>query len=430
MAIHPSLTPEHAPPPSRSDYKRVRRGTLLVIFLTVAILFAVIVGAGLLRRFEKDRIIAAAEKLEEDHPLIVNVVRAKAAPASSTLNLPCDLQAMIDSPIFPRADGYLRKRLVDIGDRVKAGQLMAEIDSPELDQQMSQARATIAQAQAQVKQYEAAVVQSRANLRISQLTRDRWARLSTAGVVSRQDADDREAVNDARKAELEASLANVNAGHSAIEAAEANLRRLQEMKSFSRVTAPFDGIVTARLMDIGTLVSAGNSGPAREMFHVAQLDPIRVFVNVPQASVASIHPGQSAELIVDQLPDRVFHPLVQRTTNSLDPTSRTMSVILEAPNPGRVLLPGMYAHIRFVLPQATGVLMIPGDTLIARSDGTHVARVGRGNRIQLQRIELGRDFGNQVEVFAGLKAGDILVVNPTDEIRENVLVETRTAGAK
>ena len=245
------------------------------------------------------------------------------------------MQAMVDSPIFARVDGYLRTRLVDYGDRVKTGQLLAEIDTPELDQQIRQARATLSQSQSALNEVKADLDLSKANLNLARLTVDRWRRLAKGGVVARQEADQKEAdfaVTEAQVAKAQASIATTQ---ETVHANEANLHRLEEMKAFARITAPFDGVITARNVDIGTLINSGNGGTARELFHIAQIQVLRIFVNVPQTNVASMHPGQTAELRVEELPGQVFSARVTRIANALDANSRAMLTVLEVPNPQR-----------------------------------------------------------------------------------------------
>lgn len=404
---------------------RAGRRALVGLFALIATVMAIAIVAGLLPRLRHRQTLLAAARSAEERPPAVNVVKVHAQNGNSELELPGDTQALIESPIYARADGYLSRRLVDIGDRVKAGQVLAELDTPELDQQIQQARATMSQSQAGLKQLQASVVQARANLRLAELTLDRWKKLAQSGVFSRQESDEKQSAFDVRQAELEAAQANAAAAQNAVDASSASVRRVEELKSFDRIKAPFDGIITARNMDVGTLVTAGNGGPTREIFRLAKTDPLRIFVNVPQTNITSVRPGQTANLTFDEFPGRVFPARVERSTTAVDVNSRAMLMVLMLPNPQGTLRPGMYAHVRFSLPRAASTLLIPGDTLMLRSDGPQVAVIGPGQRVHYRKIALGRDYGAQLEVTQGLEDGEELVVNPTDQIREGVTVEMR-----
>jgi RND family efflux transporter MFP subunit len=411
--------------PAQRTRPRARRRTLAGLFALIGVVICAAIVAGLLPRLRHQKTLLAAARSAEERPLAVKVAKVHAQNGNSELELPGDTQALIDSPIYARADGYLSKRLVDIGDRVKTGQVLAELDTPELDQQIQQARAALSQSQAALKQLQASVVQARANLRLAEVTLERWKKLAQSGVFSKQESDEKQSAFEVRQAELEAAQANLAAAQNVVEGSAANVRRLEELKSFDKIKAPFDGVITARNMDVGTLVTSGNSGPAREIFRVAKIDPLRIFVNVPQTNIAYIRPGQSANLSFDEFPGRVFPAKIDRSSTAVDVNSRTMLMVLMIPNPQGTLRPGMYAHVRFSVPRAASTLLIPGDTLVVRSDGPQVAVVGPDHRVRYQKIALGRDYGAQLEVTQGLQEGDELVVNPTDQIRDGVTVEIR-----
>jgi RND family efflux transporter MFP subunit len=416
------------PAASQAASKATGRRGLLAFFAVIGVLVAAAVVGGILPRLTRQKaLLSAAETQTEQRP-IVEVATARPAPARSTLDLPGDMQALVDSPVFARVDGYLRTRLVDYGDRVKAGQLLAEIDTPELDQQIRQARAAVSQSQSALNEVKADLDLSKANLNLARLTVDRWRRLAKGGVVARQEADQKEAdfaVNEAQVAKAQASIATTQ---ETVHSNEANLHRLEEMKAFARITAPFDGVITARNVDIGTLINSGNGGTARELFHIAQIQVLRIFVNVPQTNVASMHPGQTAELRVEELPGQVFSARVTRIANALDATSRAMLTVLEVPNPHGVLMPGMYALVRFSTGRAEAAVLIPGDTLILGRQGPRVAVVAPDHRIHLRQIRIGQDLGSEIEVVSGLSAGEVVVANPSDAVRENALVEVRNIG--
>ena len=416
--------------PTTSARPRTRTGKrgLLAFFALLGILVAAAVAGGIVPRLARQKaLLAAADSRAEQLP-VVDAATARAAPVRFDLDLPGDMQALVDSPIFARVDGYLRTRLVDYGDRVKKGQLLAEIDTPELDQQIGQARATLSQSQSTLKELQAALDVAKANLKLADLTVKRWRRLANGGVVARQEADQKEADFAVRQAEVERAQASIATAQETVRASESNLRRLQEMKAFARVTAPFDGVVTSRNVDIGTLVNSGNGGQARELFHMAQIQVLRIFVNVPQSNVASIHPGQTAELRVQELPGQVFAAKVTRIANALDASSRAMLTVLEVPNQRGILMPGMYAQVRFATARAAPAVLIPGDTLMTGRQGPRVAVVGPDHRIHLRQIHIGQDFGSELEVVSGLSVGEMVVANPSDAVRENATVEVRNIG--
>jgi len=391
-----------------------RRG-LLAFFALIGVLVAAAVVGGILPRLTRQKALLAAAETQTGQRPMVEVATARPAAARSTLDLPGDMQALVDSPVFARVDGYLRTRLVDYGDRVKTGQLLAEIDTPELDQQI-------------LNEVKADLDLSKANLNLARLTVERWRRLAAKGVVAKQEADQKEAdfaVTEAQVAKAEASIATTQ---ETVHANEANLHRLEEMKAFARITAPFDGVITARNVDIGTLINSGNGGVARELFHIAQIQVLRIFVNVPQTNVASMHPGQTAELRVQELPGQVFSARVTRIANALDATSRAMLTVLEVPNPRGVLMPGMYAQVRFSTSRAEAAVIVPGDVLILGRQGPRVAVVAPDHRIHLRQIRIGQDLGSEIEVVSGLAAGEVVVANPSDAVRENALVDVRNIG--
>jgi RND family efflux transporter MFP subunit len=404
-----------------------RRG-LLVFFALIGVLVAAAVVGGILPRLTRQKALLSAAEIQTEQRPVVEVATARLAPARSTIDLPGDMQALVDSPIFARVDGYLRTRLVDYGDRVKTSQLLAEIDTPELDQQISQARAAVSQTQSVLNEVKADLDLSKANLNLARLTVERWRRLAAKGVVAKQEADQKEAdfaVTEAQVAKAQASIATTQ---ETVHANEANLHRLEEMKAFARITAPFDGVITARNVDIGTLINSGNGGVARELFHIAQIQVMRIFVNVPQTNVASMHPGQTAELRVQELPGQVFPARVTRIANALDATSRAMLTVLEVPNPHGVLMPGMYAQVRFSTGRAEAAVIVPGDVLILGRQGPRVAVVAPDHRIHLRQIRIGQDLGSEIEVASGLAAGEVVVANPSDAVRENALVDVRNIG--
>lgn len=409
---------------TRPQSRPGRRG-LLGFFALIGVLVAAAVVGGILPRLAREKALLAAADTQAEQLPVVEVATARQAPAHATIDLPGDMQALVDSPVFARVDGYLRTRLVDYGDHVKRGQLLAEIDTPELDQQISQAHATLSQSQSALKEVRASLDVSNANLNLARLTVERWRRLAKGGVVARQEADQKEAdfaVGEAQVAKAQASIATAE---ETVRANEANQRRLEEMKGFARITAPYDGVITSRNVDPGWLVNSGNGGPARELFHIAQIQVLRIFVSVPQTYVGSIHPGQTAEVRVQELPGQIFSARVTRIANALDTGSRAMLTVLEVPNPRGVLMPGMYTQVRFATGRAEAAVIVPGGVLILGREGPRVAVVGPDHRVHLRPIRIGQDRGAELEVVSGLSAGETVVANPSDSVRENAAVAVR-----
>ncbi len=404
---------------------RTRLRPLLTFFAVLALLVVVAGVAGLLPRLQRERGLKAAVDTEREQLPMVNTTRAKPASANTPLELPGDLQALIESPIFARAEGYLVKRYVDIGDKVVQGQPLAEIETPELDQQIQQARATLSNAQSTMKELDADLALAQANMRLSAKTAGRWHELESKGVLSHQEADEKGADYEAKQAQVEVARAKIVSARDMVAATEANLQRLRQLKSFARVTAPFDGIITARNVDVGTLINSGNGGASREMFRVADPRTMRIFVNVPQAFVSAIHKGEKAELRVQELPGQVFPATIARFTHEVDMTTRSMLAILLVPNPAGVLIPGMYAQITFATTRPTAALLIPGDALIVGAEGTRVAVAEADGRVHFHKVRVGNDLGSEVEILSGLVPGDRVITNPADTVREGARVEVR-----
>ena len=382
-------------------------------------------------RATQARKLAAASQASRHALPVVSVVVAKQAPAEVDLELPASVQPLTEAVVFARADGYVKRRLADIGDRVRSGQLLAEIESPELDQQIREAQATLKRAQSSLRQSEAALGQARANLGLAEVTARRWQTLVRKGVLSKQDGDEKQSAWDARRADVAAAEAAVQSARDNIAANEAALQRLAELQSFRQVRAPFAGVVTARNIDVGSLVSAGSSTSIRELFRLAQIQTLRVFVNVPQSEMTAIRPGIACTLEAEELRGRKFEGKVTRTANSLDASSRTLLTEVQVPNPGGELLPGMYATVRFKIRRSDPPLLIPSAAFRNTARGPIVGVLREGAVVHLQPVRLGRDFGAQIEVTAGLRAGQKVITTLTDEVREGIQVKpvaARPAG--
>ncbi len=378
--------PAAAPPPVRLT----RIGLVVIVLVLIGLVIGLVP-----RWLARHKLIA---ETRTDAVVTVDVVSPTVSKADLGTPLPAEVQAFMEASIHARASGYLKSWLVDIGAVVTNGQLLAEIDTPELDQQLAQAKAQLDQANAA--------------LALAKITADRWTDLLKTASVSEQET-----------AEKTSDLALKQAD---VAAAKANVRRLEDLKSFDRVTALFDGTVTVRNTDIGQLIAA-DSGP--ELFHLAQIDPLRVYVRVPQPMIHAIAPGQAAELTFQELPGKIFTATVTSTAGAVDASSRTLLVELQVPNPHGEILAGSYAQARFTQSVAPNGLTISDNVLIFRAQGMQAAVVGPDNKVQLRSLKLGRDFGNTVEILSGLAATDRVILNPPDAIADGMTVQVAEPGA-
>jgi RND family efflux transporter MFP subunit len=395
----------------------------------VLVLMALFAKGYLPRVHRQAELVAAVRELSSARPR-VSVAAVRPSPATSEMVLPGDIQAIDETPVYARADGYLRRRLVDIGDRVSAAQLLAEIETPELDQQIRQARATLDQLRAALLQARASLAQARANLQLAEVTLKRWKALVQQGVLSAQVGDEKQSAYEARQADVSAGEANVKAAEANIQAGEANLQRLLELKAFQRVSAPFAGVITARNVDTGTLISAGSSTSNRPLYRLAQIATLRIWVDVPQTFVPSIQPGQAAQVMVQEFPGRTFPGKVVRTANALDEKAHTLRTEVQVDNRDSALLPGMYSQVRFVLARAHPLWRVPAEALVIRPDGVYVAAVRGDATVHYQKLTLGRDYGTEVEVPTGLRGDERVVLNPADDLQEGMAVEAAAAPGK
>ena len=323
----------------------------------------------------------------------VSVVHPRRENAATEAILPGNVQAFVETPIYARTNGYLKKWFVDIGGKVKAGDLLATIDTPEVDQELNQAQAALLQAQA--------------NLDLAKTTADRWHNLLKSDGVSQQEVDQNDAALKARQADLNAAAANV--------------QRLKDTQSFQNVTAPFSGIVTARNIDIGSLISNGTS---QALFRMAQIDTLRIYVSVPESYTQDIRPGLEADLSVAEIPGRIFKGQIVRTAGAIDQTSKTLLTEVDVPNPKGDLLPGAYAQVVFHLKTSTPPLTIPSNTLIFRTSATQVA-VAENGVAHLRNISVGRDLGNSLEVLSGLGPTDAVILNPPDSLADGAPISVQ-----
>ena len=410
-----------SPPPP----KKFSRRKPIIIVLVLIVAFAALIVIALGPRLRKDREVQESLERTQQAPVVL-VAMARRNADSSELVLPGSVQALTESPIFARSEGFLRKRLVDMGDRVTSGQLLATVEAPEVDKQVEQGQATLARAEAAHRQAAAALQQSNTQLALAKVTAERWRTLFTRKVVSQQEADEKQAAYEARMADNDAARANVAAAEETTAASRADLQRLREMKGFQEIRAPFAGVITARNTEVGALIRSGGS-EGRELFRLAGIDTVRVMANVPQTNVPAIRVGLATVVTVTERPDVQFQGTIVRTANALDPATRTLLTEIHVQNSKHLLLPGMYAQVRLPQSENASNLVVRGDTVIVRADGPQVAVVTDQGMVHFQKIKLGRDYGANIEVIQGLKGGERLVISPGDEIQEGVIVKARPA---
>jgi RND family efflux transporter MFP subunit len=363
----------------------------------VVALFVVGVVAGLVPRFHQQSELAAGT-MELSIPT-VTVVSPKPGKPESSMPLPAQIKPWAEAPIYARANGYLKRRLVDIGSHVKEGRLLAEIDTPELDQELERDRALLAQAEAA--------------LGLAKVTAARWADLVKKGSVSDQE-------NDEKQADLRLKAATV-------ESARAEVHRQEKLLSFTRITAPFDGIITARNIDAGDLIVAASG---KELFHLVQTRRLRVYVQVPQSMARGIRPGQSAEMTVPELPGRTFPAKVVRTAGVIAEDSRTLLVELRVDNPKEQILAGSYAQVGFTEAKVESALTLPANTVLFRAEGPQIGVVQEHGQVELRTVKLGRDFGKTIEVLTGVGPEDRVIVNPSDSLASGATVYTSETTEK
>jgi RND family efflux transporter MFP subunit len=331
----------------------------------------------------------------------VIVIQPKAAPPQEEIVLPSSLEAFTESPIYARTNGYLAHWYKDIGSKVQKGTLLADIETPEIDQELMQARAARDQAEAQ--------------LRLAKTSADRWETLRKMDAVAQQETDERSS--------------GYTQGQAALASATANVRRLEQLESFKHVYAPFAGTITKRNTDIGALINAGNSGMNQELFVVALVNPIRVYVDVPEIYAPSVRRGVNASIELPSLPGQRFTGSVARTADAIDPGTRTLRTEIDVPNADGKLLPGSYAQVHFGVHVATTRLSVPVNALLFRSEGPRAAVVGSDGKVHLKPVVIGRDYGTDVEILGGLETSESIVLNPSDSLEEGQPVHaTKESG--
>jgi len=392
------INPAGASPSSgaSSAKEAASQATTKLRYAAVVLAGLIVIGtaAGLLPRGWHSRKIQ--ETTRELGVQTVSVLSPVPGQAPAGICLPAEIAPFADAPIYARTSGYVIRYFVDIGDRVKEGDLLAEIDTPDLNQELMQAKAQLAQA--------------RATLGLAQTTAARWAELLKTGGVSRQDAD-------SKAADLELQSANV-------EAAKANVHRLEDLQSFQRITAPFSGTITARKVDVGHLITAGSGA---ELFHLAQTTPLRVFVRVPQTLAMSVATGQVAELLIPEIPSRIFQAKVVRTAGAISTDSRTLLTEMEIDNAHGEILPGCFAQVRLPQIKREAAITIPANALLFRAEGPQVGVVGKDGTVELRTVGMGRDFGKTIEILTGITLADRIIVNPPDSLVSGMTVQINPA---
>src|SRR6202158_2986265 len=372
-----------------------KKSHLFMFLIGVAIVLAIVGALTLLQR--RSQYQALANEIEKLAVPTVSVVHPITEPGEEDLVLPSTLQAYVESPIYARTTGYVKKWYHDIGSRVQQGELLADIDTPEVDQQLSQARADLGTSQA--------------NSDLSKITATRYEDLIKTDGVSKQEVDN--AVGD-----YAAKKANTAS-------AQANVRRLEELQSFQHIFAPFAGVLTRRNIDVGNLINAGNGGSAQELFFLAQTDPIRAYVSVPELYAPAVHAGLGAYLELPQYPGQQFQGKVVRTADAIDLATRTLNTEVDVPNKTGQLLPGGYAQVHLLVGVTGARLQVPVNALLFRAEGLRAVVVDANHKAHLQQLAIGRDYGTSLEVLQGLRPDDWIVLNPPDSLDEGMLVNVK-----
>ena len=378
-----------------SGERTPKKSSLFLVFFLIVVVLVIVGAIVMLER--RSQFQALAEDTQKLAVPTVAVIHPTSEGQAEDLVLPSTLQAYVESPIYARTNGYLVKWYHDIGSRVNKGDLLADIETPEVDQQLMQAKADLVTAQA--------------NEHLSEITEARYSELLKTDGVSKQEVDN--------------ANGDLAAKRAIVQSAAANVRRLEELKSFQKVYAPFTGVVTQRNVDIGTLINAGNGGTSQQLFFLAQTDPIRVYVNVPEAYAPSIHKGLGAYLELTQYPGQKFEGEVVRTAEAIDLATRTLLTEVDVPNKSGLLLPGGYAQVHLLVHVNNERLQVPVNALLFRSEGLRAVVIDENHRVRLQALSIGRDYGTSLEVLTGLKSDDWLVLNPPDAIENGQEVHVK-----
>jgi RND family efflux transporter MFP subunit len=387
------------------------RTTILAIFSLAVVAFVGLFFLGWVPRKQLfAELEADSERIRSTRPL-VRVVKPRVSSTIATVMLPGDVQAMEEITIYPRTTGYLKRWLVDIGDEVREGQLLAEVDTPEVRAQLQQSQAALAESKASLERVRATVKLARINV-------NRVRGLAEKKAIAQQELDDAENA-------LDVAVANEKLGEATIEANTANVQHIQELLTFSEIRSSFAGTVTARHVDTGKLVTSGN-GTGQAIFQVARTNPVRVFINVPQNFAPGVSNGLKAGIVARELPGRVFHGVVTRTARAIDPVTRTLLTEIHVPNDDHALLTGSYVQVRLEVARQHPSLIIPASALVFNASGNQVAVVGPDQQLELRAVHVAEDFGSEIGITTGITADDNIIVNPGDRLSDGVKVEIET----
>ncbi|MEL6060033.1 MULTISPECIES: efflux RND transporter periplasmic adaptor subunit [unclassified Methylobacterium] len=390
-------------------------------FLLVGLLGIGLLGWGAYGHWQRDA--EASATLERIKTLVpqVRTVTAERAEGPLDLVLPGEMQAFTTAAIAARATGYIAERRVDIGARVKAGDLLLRIAAPDLDQQLAQAEAQVGQLKAQLLQAQAQVEQARASVNLANLTNNRTTTLAVQGWASRQNADTSQAGVLSQAATLAAAEAGVKVATANIKSQEAAVERLKALTAFERVVAPFDGVVTIRNVDVGDLVRADNGGTP--LLSIDQDSTLRITVNVPQNDAVGVQPGVKAAITVPQIPGRSFDGFVERSSVALNAASRTLTTQVDVPNPDRQLRAGLYAYVTLKIPRQAPAVSVPAEATVFNSKGLQVAQVGDDDRVTWRTVKIRRDLGRTLELESGLSADSRIIYSPPPDLRDGQAIE-------
>jgi RND family efflux transporter MFP subunit len=401
------------------------RSSVVVRAGGAAALLLVLVAIGTFPRITRQHdALAAVREAPATHP-VVTLIQAKQGAPTSELLLPGNIEPLYSANLYARIDGYLDRRDVDIGAKVRAGQVLAVISAPEVDQQLLQSRATLAQSEAALQQARAALEQAKANAELARLTKERDMPLGQQRAISQQIVDGAVQAYDARVADVAAGTANITAAEANVTANRANFSRLQQMQGFERIVAPFNGVITQRNVERGDLISTGSSGASKPLFSIAQSGTLRIQVDVPQSEAVNIQDGQKAAIDVKERLGRAYTGTVIRNAGALNNAARTMLTEVQVDNSDGSLLPGMYAQVKFTLQEQRTSLIIPTSSLVVDHGGMHVVTVAANHTVHFVPVTIGKDMGKEVEILNGLQGSEPLVSSPSDLLNEGDHVEVR-----
>jgi RND family efflux transporter MFP subunit len=436
---------------SNNQSEPKKKSGLFIALASLAAVVIILFILGIVPRILDMMELKQAHQETVDAVPVVHTVIAKPASSTESLVLPGNIGAILYTTIYARIDGYLKSRFVDIGDVVKKGQLLAVIESPTVDEAVNQAKADLDKAKADLLSAEASLKQaiaeditkqadvekSKANVNYATVTVKRWQDLCFRGAVSQQSRDEKVRFYEAQTAELKAAISNEKAAQAKVATAQANvvaakanvkakaadLARVAADQNFEKVVAPFDGIITLRKVDPGALITKGSSTSTLELFQIADIRRMRIYIGVPQRVARYLQDGMTADILMPEYPERVFKAVVTNISGALDPNTRTRQTEVQIDNVDHSLLPGMYSEVRFNALREAPWIRVPGTTIITRADGQYLVVVDSNNKVHYQKILLGRDYGDEIEIRVGLKGGEQVVISPSDDLQEGETVQ-------